>query len=71
MENDYFCNGMMEEILNDLQKVSELKVKSRTSVERYRNPERDISDIGRELNVSFIRKAASGNWEKIFVFIRS
>ena len=36
-ENEYFCNGMMEEILNDLQKIVDLRVKARTSVERFRN----------------------------------
>ncbi len=53
-ENDYFCNGMVEEILNNLQKIGELKVKSRTSVERFRTQDHDIRAIGRELEVSFI-----------------
>jgi len=52
--NQYFCNGMMEEILTQLQKIGGLKVKSRTSGERYRHPDKDIRDIGRELRVSFI-----------------
>jgi len=52
--NQYFCNGMMEEILTQLQKIGGLKVKSRTSGERYRHPDKDIRDIGRELGVSFI-----------------
>ena len=29
-DNEYFCNGMMEEILNQLQKIGDLKVKART-----------------------------------------
>jgi TolB-like protein/Tfp pilus assembly protein PilF len=53
-ENEYFCNGMMEEILNQLQKIKDLRVKSRTSVERYRNPDIDIKEIGHELGVSLI-----------------
>jgi TolB-like protein len=52
--NLYFCNGMMDEILTQLQKIGDLKVKSRTSGERYRNPGKDIKDIGRELGVSLI-----------------
>jgi len=35
-DNEYLCNGMMEEILNQLQKIGDLKVKARTSVEKYR-----------------------------------
>jgi TolB-like protein/Tfp pilus assembly protein PilF len=53
-ENEYFCNGMMEEILTQLQKIKELRVKARTSVERYRNPDKDIKEIGHELGVSLI-----------------
>ena len=35
-ENTYFINGVMEEILNDLQKIKALRVISRTSAEKYR-----------------------------------
>jgi len=52
--NQYFCNGMMEEILTQLQKIGNLQVKSRISGERYRNPIKDIKEIGRELDASFI-----------------
>ena len=52
--NLYFCNGMMDEILTQLQKIGDLKVKSRTSGERYRHQDKDIIDIGRELGVSLI-----------------
>jgi TolB-like protein/Tfp pilus assembly protein PilF len=53
-ENDYFCNGMMDEILTQLQNIHDLKVKSRTSVEKYRSPDKDIKVIGKELGVTFI-----------------
>ena len=53
-ENLYFCNGMVEEILNSLQKISELEVKSRTSVEKYRNPSRNLKIIAKELDVNYI-----------------
>jgi len=35
--NVYFINGLMESILNNLQKIEDLRVISRTSVEKYRN----------------------------------
>jgi TolB-like protein/class 3 adenylate cyclase/Tfp pilus assembly protein PilF len=53
-ENEYFCNGMMEEILNQLQKIGDLRVKSRTSAEQYRNEVKDIQTIGKEMSVSFV-----------------
>ncbi len=57
-DNEYFCNGMMEEILNQLQKIGALKVKARTSSERYRNPNKDIKVIGKELGVSLIMEGS-------------
>jgi len=57
-ENEYFCNGMMEEIINQLQKISDLKVKARTSSEQYRNPNKDIKVIGKELGVSLIMEGS-------------
>jgi adenylate cyclase len=56
--NLYFCNGMMDEILTQLQKIRNLKVKARTSVEKYRNPDKDIKDIGKELGVSLIMEGS-------------
>ena len=35
--NVYIINGLMESILNNLQKIEDLRVISRTSVEKYRN----------------------------------
>ncbi len=53
-ENEYFCNGMMEEILTHLQKIADLRVKSRTDVEQYRGKTKTTSVIGTELGVAFI-----------------
>ena len=53
-ENEYFCNGMMESILTNLQKIGDLRIKSRTDVEQYRDPEKDLKSIAKELKVAFI-----------------
>ncbi|MFC2124723.1 adenylate/guanylate cyclase domain-containing protein [Bacteroidota bacterium] len=53
-ENEYFCNGMMEDILNNLQKVEDLRVRSRTTVEQYRDNKKDVGKIANELDVTFI-----------------
>ena len=53
-ENTYFINGVMEEILNNLQKIKDLRVISRTSVEQYRGQSKPISEIAEELGVNYI-----------------
>jgi TolB-like protein/Tfp pilus assembly protein PilF len=53
-ENEYFCTAMVEQIVTQLQKIRSLRVKARTSIEKYRNPDRDLKSIGRELGVSLI-----------------
>jgi class 3 adenylate cyclase/TolB-like protein/tetratricopeptide (TPR) repeat protein len=52
--NIYIINGLMESILNNLQKIEDLKVVSRTSVERYRNNPRMAPEIAKELNVNYL-----------------
>ena len=52
--NLYFVNGLMESALNNLQKIGDLRVISRTSVEKYRNTEKGIAEIAEELNVNYL-----------------
>ncbi len=52
--NLYFVNGLMESSLNNLQKIEDLRVISRTSVEKYRNSDKTISEIADELNVNYV-----------------
>ncbi|MEK6782914.1 MAG: tetratricopeptide repeat protein [Bacteroidota bacterium] len=49
---DYFSNGIAEDILNHLVKIADLKVKSRTSTLQYKGTTKTMSEIGDELNVS-------------------
>jgi TolB-like protein len=60
--NLYFVNGLMEAVLGNLQKISDLKVVSRRSVEKYRNTTKSISEIGQELNVRYF---VEGSGQKI------
>jgi TolB-like protein/class 3 adenylate cyclase/Flp pilus assembly protein TadD len=53
-QNAYFADGIQDDILTALAKVADLKVISRSSVMRYRDPNRDLKQIGRELNVSHL-----------------
>ena len=52
--NLYFVNGLMQSTLNNLQKIGDLRVISRTSVEQYRNTQKGIPDIADELNVNYL-----------------
>jgi serine/threonine-protein kinase len=52
--NAYFASGVHEEILDQLAKISDLKVKSRTAVLRYQDTTETPSRIARELNVGWI-----------------
>jgi adenylate cyclase len=53
-ENQFFCDGVMEAVLDHLAKIEGLKVISRTSMERYRDSHQSIADIAGELKVANI-----------------
>lgn len=57
-DQDYFCDGLAEEILNALAKVRGLHVASRTASFRYRGGTSAPSDIGRELHVAAIMEGS-------------
>ena len=52
--NNFFSDGMMEAILNNLSKVEELKVMSRNSTEQYRGSTKSASEIADEMEVGNI-----------------
>src|SRR3989442_516431 len=53
-DQDYFSDGMTEELLNVLAKVPQLKVVARTSVFQFKAKGGDIREIGRKLGVTNI-----------------
>ena len=48
-ENEYFTDGMAEEIINALSKIQSLRVASRTSSFAFKGKNEDIGEIGRKL----------------------
>lgn len=52
--NLYFVNGLMESALNNLQKIEDLRVISRTSVEKYRRTQKNVQEIAQELHVNYL-----------------
>jgi serine/threonine protein kinase/Tfp pilus assembly protein PilF len=53
-ENEYFADGMAEEIINALSKIQSLRVASRTSSFAFKGKNEDIGEIGRKLKVSTV-----------------
>jgi adenylate cyclase len=63
-ENEYFADGMTEEIINALTKVKGLKVTSRTSSFYFKNKNIPVTQIGNQLSVSTVLEGSirlSGN----------
>ena len=52
--DEYFADGMTEEIISSVSKTKGLRVIARTSVMRYKGAMKAVADIGRELNVGSI-----------------
>ncbi len=53
-DNEYFSDGITEDIITHLSKIGSLRVTSRTSVMQYKNSSKNIREIGRELGAETI-----------------
>jgi adenylate cyclase len=53
-EQEYFSDGISEDIITDLSKVSELCVIARNSTFTYKGKSVDVKQVGRELGVSYV-----------------
>ncbi len=63
-ENEFFCDGLAEELLNALAKIDELKVAARTSAFSFKGKNRNVSEIGDALHVKTVLEGSvrkSGN----------
>jgi TolB-like protein/Tfp pilus assembly protein PilF len=52
--NAYFVDGMQDEVITRLAKIGELRVISRSSVQRYKTQRTNLAEIARELGVSHL-----------------
>ncbi len=67
-ENEYFCDGLAEELLNALAKIDQLKVAARTSTFSFKGKNAPVSEIAKALNVNTIMEGSvrkSGNRVRI------
>ena len=53
-KDEYFADGMTEEMISTLSNISDLTVISRTSVMQYKGTRKNLADIGRELKAGSI-----------------
>ena len=69
-ENEYFCDGLAEELLCSLAKINDLKVAARTSSFSFKGKNVNVSEIGNALGVRTVVEGSvrkSGNWIRISV----
>ncbi len=65
---DYFADGMTDELTTQLAKIKSIRVISRTSAMRYKNAQKSLPEIARELNVDAVVEGSivrSGNRLKL------
>ncbi|NIN92471.1 hypothetical protein GTO36_05715, partial [bacterium] len=53
-DQEYFCDGLSEEIINALTKIKDLRVVARTSAFSFKDEKMDVRDIGKKLNVETV-----------------
>jgi serine/threonine protein kinase/tetratricopeptide (TPR) repeat protein len=53
-DQEYFCDGITEDLINRLSKVQQLRVPARTSVFVFKGRTQDIKDIGEQLKVQAV-----------------
>jgi TolB-like protein len=53
-EQEYFCDGMTEEIISDLSKIQALKVISRSSAMTFKGTQKKIKEIAKEVDVTHV-----------------
>jgi TolB-like protein/Tfp pilus assembly protein PilF len=69
-EDEFFVEGVHDDLLTNLARIGSLKVISRTSVGKYKDTEKSIPEIARELGVATVMEGAvqrSGNTVRINV----
>jgi adenylate cyclase len=57
-EQEYFCDGMTEQVVSNLGRLRNLKVSARQSVMKYKDSDKTIPEIGKELNVTYVLESS-------------
>lgn len=62
-EQEYFADGMTDDLITDLAKISALRVVSRTSVMQYKGSKKSAPEIARELNVDAVLEGTVARYQ--------
>ncbi|HZI54551.1 MAG TPA: adenylate/guanylate cyclase domain-containing protein, partial [Chitinophagaceae bacterium] len=57
-EQEYFSDGLTEELISNLARLKDMKIISRTTSMQYKNTTKDVKTIGRETGVSYIMEGS-------------
>jgi serine/threonine protein kinase/tetratricopeptide (TPR) repeat protein len=69
-DQEYFCDGLAEELINALSKISELRVVARTSAFAFKGKLEDVREIGKKLDVETVLEGSvrkAGNRLRVMV----
>ena len=53
-DQEYFCDGMTEELISELARIDGLRVVARTSVFQFKGKPQDVRQVGNQLNVATV-----------------
>lgn len=71
LSDEYFADGLTEELISSISHIQGLRVIARTSVMRYKGSNKPISEIGKELNVgSVLEGSVRKSGEKVRISIQ-
>ncbi len=63
LNNQYFAEGITEDILNNLYWITSLRVVSRTSAEQFSESEMTIGEIARQMKVNYVLEGSVRKYE--------
>jgi adenylate cyclase len=58
-EQDYFCDGIAEEIITGLSRIASIRVVARNSSFAYKGKSPDVRRVGKELNVQYVLEGSA------------
>ena len=69
--NQYFADGIMDDILNHLSTIKDFRVISRTTMEQYRETKKTIPQISKELKVNYIIESSIQKYkDSVMIFVQ-
>ena len=69
--NQYFADGIMDDILNHLSTIKDFRVISRTTMEQYRETKKTIPQISKELKVYYIIESSIQKYkDSVMIFVQ-